>query len=40
LDCVDDAAAIESAKDLVHGHDVELWQEGRMVTKLAKNRRE
>jgi hypothetical protein len=34
LHCADDGAAIESAKQLVDGHDIELWQEGRMVTKL------
>ena len=34
LDCADDGAAIESAKQLFDGHDIELWQEGRMVTKL------
>ena len=35
LDCVDDAAAVESAKQLVNSRDVEVWQLGRMVTKLA-----
>jgi hypothetical protein len=35
LDCVDDAAAVESAKQLVTSRDVEVWQQGRMVTKLA-----
>jgi hypothetical protein len=35
LDCVDDAAAVKSAKQLVNSHDVEVWQQGRMVTKLA-----
>lgn len=35
LDCADDTAAVESAKQLVNGHDVELWQQGRMVAKLA-----
>ena len=34
LHCADDGAAIESAKQLVTGRDIELWQEGRMVTKL------
>ena len=37
LDCADDGAAIESARQLVDGHDIELWQEGRMVTKLASS---
>jgi hypothetical protein len=35
LDCADDAAAVDSAKQLVNGHDVELWQQDRMVTRLA-----
>jgi hypothetical protein len=37
LDCTDDAAAVESAKRLVISRDVEVWQQGRMVTKLATN---
>jgi hypothetical protein len=35
LDCAEDAAAIESARQFVDGHDVEVWQLDRMVTKLA-----
>jgi hypothetical protein len=35
LDCADDGAAIESARQLVDGHDIELWQEKRLVTMLA-----
>ena len=34
LDCADDAAAIESAKQFVDGHDVELWQESRKIAAL------
>ena len=34
LDSADDDAAIEAAKQLVNGYDVELWQEGRLVAKL------
>jgi hypothetical protein len=34
LDCADDNAAIESAKQFVNGHDVELWQRDRIVAKL------
>jgi hypothetical protein len=37
LDCANDAAAIESGKQFVDGHDVEVWQEDRMVTKLVKS---
>jgi hypothetical protein len=36
LDCADDSAAIESAKQLVDGHDIELWQRDRMVAKLPR----
>jgi hypothetical protein len=35
LDCADDGAAIESAKQLVDDHNIELWQQGRLVTTLA-----
>ena len=35
LDCPDDEAAIEAAKQLVDGHDVELWQQNRKITRLA-----
>ena len=35
LDCTDDTAAVESAKQLIKDHDIEVWQETRMVTKLA-----
>ena len=34
LSCADDMAAIESAKQLVDGNDIELWQQGRFVAKL------
>jgi len=34
LDSTDDDAAIESAKQLVNGYDVELWQQHRLVAKL------
>jgi hypothetical protein len=33
LDCPDDVGASEAAKQLVDGHDVELWQRDRMVAK-------
>ena len=36
LDCADDSAAIESAKQLVDGHDIELWQRDRMIAKLPR----
>ena len=31
LDCPNDDTAIESARRLVNGHDIELWQSGRKV---------
>jgi hypothetical protein len=34
LDCASDAAAIESAKQFLNGHDVEVWQADRLVSKL------
>ena len=40
MHCVDDDAAIESAKHLVGGRDVELWQEDRPIARfdVASNR--
>lgn len=35
LICEDDDMAIAAAERLVDGHDVELWQGARKVTKLA-----
>src|SRR6202049_2972221 len=32
LSCADDSAAIESAKQLIDGHDLELWQRNRRIT--------
>jgi hypothetical protein len=37
LDCADDAAASEYAKQFADGHDVELWQAARVVAKVAKS---
>jgi hypothetical protein len=34
LDCADDAAAIESAKQLIDGHDIELWQRDRRIARF------
>jgi hypothetical protein len=33
----DDAAALRAAKQLVDGHDVELWDCGRLVARLSAN---
>ena len=35
--CADDAAAVEKAKRLVYGHDVELWQRDRKVAEFKHN---
>jgi hypothetical protein len=34
LECADDSEAIEQAKQLVDGHDVELWQRDRKIAKF------
>jgi hypothetical protein len=34
LDCADDSAAIEYAKQFVNGQDIELWQGDRRIAKL------
>jgi hypothetical protein len=34
LDCPNDDAAIESAKQFVNGHDIELWQRDRIIGKF------
>jgi hypothetical protein len=34
IDCTDDKAAIESAKQFIHGHDIELWQRNRLLTRF------
>jgi len=34
LDCADDTTAVESAKQLINGHDIELWKQDRLVIKL------
>ena len=34
LVCADDSEAIESAKRLVDGHDIELWSGDRLVIRL------
>jgi hypothetical protein len=36
LVCTDDEAATERAKQLVDGHDVELWSGPRLVVRLKK----
>jgi hypothetical protein len=37
LDCANDEAAIESAKQFVNGHGVELWQLDRIVVTIDRN---
>ena len=34
LTCADDAEAIDKAKPLIDGHDIELWSGDRLVTRL------
>jgi hypothetical protein len=37
--CANDAEAVEAAKQLVRGYDVELWNGPRLVTRLAREKR-
>ena len=39
LFATDDAAAIAAAKQLVDGHDVELWQRERMIAKFERKQK-
>lgn len=34
LECSDDTEAIETAKQLIDGHDIELWQRARKIAKF------
>ena len=34
LNCHDDGAAIESAKQFIDGHDIELWQRDRRIARF------
>jgi hypothetical protein len=34
LECADDNAAVESAKQYIDGHDIELWQRERRIAKF------
>jgi hypothetical protein len=34
LDCQNDGAAIETAKQLIDGHDIELWQRDRRIARF------
>ena len=34
LSCADDSTAIESAKQLIDGHDLELWQRDRRIARF------
>jgi hypothetical protein len=40
LDCADDGEAMEQAKQLVDGDDVELWQRDRKVATLNASRKQ
>jgi hypothetical protein len=37
LICADDPEAIEKAKRLVHGHDIELWSGERLVIRIIRD---
>ena len=39
LECADDEAASERAKQLVDGHDVELWQRDRKIATFKHERK-
>jgi hypothetical protein len=34
LECADDGEALQQARQLVDGHDIELWQRDRRITVL------
>jgi hypothetical protein len=34
IDCPDDKAAIETAKQFIDGHDIELWQRNRLLDRF------
>ena len=34
IECSGDDEAIQKAKQAVDGHDIELWQKGRFITRL------
>ena len=38
LICADDAEAIEKAKRLVDGYDIELWSGERFITRVSRSR--
>ena len=40
LNCADDGAAIESAKQLIDGYDLELWQRDRMIARFDRRQSE
>jgi hypothetical protein len=40
LDCLDDSAAIESAKQFTDGHDIELWQRDRLIARFDPHARD
>jgi hypothetical protein len=37
LECADDIEAAEKAKQLVDGHDVELWQRDRKIARFERS---
>lgn len=39
IEAESDAAAIEAAKEMMDGHDCELWQSKRLVARIPSSRR-
>jgi hypothetical protein len=37
IDCTDDRGAIESAKQFIDGHDIELWQLDRQIARFDRD---
>ena len=40
LDCADDSAAIEYAKQFINGQDIELWQRDRRIARFDSRRKD
>jgi hypothetical protein len=40
FNCADDSAAIESAKQFIDGHEMELWQRDRLIARFDTRRKD
>ena len=38
IECKDDGEAVNSAKQLVDGHDIELWEKSRFIARFSKTK--